>query len=179
MKWFIASLLLLGRIAHAEPARYVEVGGMIGVGKPALLNLVGTVSAGARLEAAPVWLHAQLENGPAGDDQGSGKMQQLRVGIESRTCTRTRAVCAVGGVDLGGMHGTWTRYDGDDYEDVHALIVVPRAGLEAGGEHVVATATFEIAAMLAGSDKTPYDTVPAGGLGAVELGLGLGLGYRW
>lgn len=177
MKWLIAPVMLVGGIAHAEPARYVEGGAMIGVGVPALLNILGSVGAGVRLEAVPLWLHAQVEYGPAGDDQGSGTMGQLRAGAETRTCTRGRGVCAFAGLDVGGLHGTWTRRDHSDHEDVRAVIAVPRIGLEGGGPNVVATATLEVAAMLGGTRAYPDSTKSATGFGAVELGLGVA--YRW
>jgi hypothetical protein len=194
MKLLAVAIVVASGAAHAEPARYIEAGGMVGFGAPALMNAVGTVSAGARLEAAPIWLHGQVETGPAADDQGGGSIAQARGGVETRTCTSRRALCGVIGLDVGGMHGTWTSHENSEQEDVRAVVAVPRVALELGGEHVVVTTTLEVAEMIAGTHTYTYGandvgtrsmsgqassgmTESASGLGALELGLGLG--YRW
>jgi hypothetical protein len=179
----VVAVLLVGSIAHAESTRYVEGGAMIGAGAPGMVDLVGSVSGGAQLAAVPLWIHGQLEGGATADDQGGGGIEQLRAGVETRTCSRGFALCGVFGFDVGGLHGTWTSHDGSEHEDVRAVVGVPRVGLEAGGKHVVATATIELAEMLTGTHDYTYRgpspgmTTTADGLGAFELGLGLG--YRW
>src|SRR5205823_5883276 len=120
-------------IATAEPTRYVQGDAMIGFAHPvAGGNAMAGVEGGARVDG-PMWLHAAVGFGLAGDDMGPGTNALASAGLEVRGCA-IPALCAIAGGDVGVQHGTWSSdRDPGTSETVSALVAIPRAAIDVGG----------------------------------------------
>lgn len=144
----VASVLGLTALAHADvpaPTSYVDAG-MVGGGNNGLLTLGGVVEVGMALRG-PLWLHAIMAAGTAGEifGNGTGSFEQFRVGVEERGCISRERACLVAGVDLGLDHTTWTGHEDDWFSeeegplmtrDVTNPVAIPRVGLDVGGTHL-------------------------------------------
>jgi hypothetical protein len=148
----------LARTAHAAPAGYVSAGGQVG-------NDLGLVSAldldaGVALGQLPLLAHVALARGSFGgleeavgsnDDsafyRGEGSFYQLRAGVENERCTAHGGACLVLGADLGYLRssatsGPWTDTPSVRYTQYQ---VIPRAGLDAGGDRLRLRITLDVA----------------------------------
>ncbi len=123
------------RNAATQPAQhgkgYLGVGMTLGVHRSFKSGMF--VDGAKRMGTSAVFVRGQLTGGSSGDDTGS--FTQMRVGIETRTCTAGRLVCAFAGTDVGYQRDNIS----NDKEglglmdiDAHDAILVPRAGLEVG-----------------------------------------------
>jgi len=178
--------LLLASTAHADPApeatRYLQTSVLVGGAAPVVgPNALLAVDGGYRLGSSPLWFHAVAAYGPAADDQGTGSDEHLRVGVEARACRRDGLACAMVGLDAGAQQGVWRSSDADRTETVTSVVVVPRIGVDAGGEHIRVRAGLELAegiarnetVHMAGTDTTSTGSGPTG------IELGLGIAYQW
>jgi hypothetical protein len=174
----LASLVATTAAAHADPTGYVETDVMLGGASPVIgPNMLGSVAGGRQL-APGVWAHGQLTAGPAADDQGSGKNLQARAGVEGHACVQSAILCGVMGADLGVQHGTWTRQDGMESEQLTALVIVPHVGLDVGGRNLRARLGLELDEALLGRHQTSYaPTTDVSGTIGVELAAGVA--YQW
>jgi hypothetical protein len=192
----LVSLSLLGaRYAHAEPQSYVSVGGEVG-------NVVGTISetatvgGGYRLDSRPLYplyLHAQLATGMFSDlseaiggsgggnvgfYHGQGRYLQARAGVESLRCTTRGMICAVAGADLGVLRtgmtsGPFTDTPSARYTQEQ---VIPRVGLDVGGERLRLRTTVELAV---GATQRESMSTTTSDLGAQAVTVGAAVAYRF
>jgi len=104
---------------------------MVGIAAPvAGFNAMAGVEGGLHW-IGPLWGHAAISVGPAGDDQGTGYNSQIRAGAEARACGFDGTVCGLFGIDLGGQHGAWS---GDAMpESFTGLVAIPRVFVDLGG----------------------------------------------
>jgi len=175
-----ASLVTMTAAAHAEPVRYVQTDVMLGGSAPVVgPNLLGSVSAGHLLTPG-LWAHGELAGGLAADDQGGGSNVQAHAGVETRGCTAGRAVCAMVGLDAGVLRGSWMSHESQGMrEDVTAGVIVPRFGIDAGGQRVRARLGLEIDEAFAGKRTSSYDTSSSSPAGTVGAELSAGVAYQW
>jgi hypothetical protein len=185
----VFSMLAATSVAQAQPsptapskvtaAQYVEtdlvVGGTAPVAGP---SIVLAAQGGYRLSQA-LWLHGEVSYGDARDDQGRGPAEQLHAGLEGRTCIVHGVLCGIAGADLGYQHGSWTSdRRATDMETVDALVVVPRAGVDVGGDHVRMRLGVETDLALAGRHRDTAGTMSPTNV-VTGIGLGLGVAYQW
>ncbi len=134
---------------------YVSAGGSVGVQRDAQTAV--HIDGGKRIGTLPLFARGQMTGGKSGDDKGS--LFQLRAGIEARGCDAGQWLCLFAGTDAGYqrdhiVHGPQS-LEGD--LDAHDLIVVPRAGVEAGGKlRFRAVAELPMFQQLNGSDEMTY-----------------------
>jgi hypothetical protein len=146
-----AALVTLSAPALAEPYDATQPA------RPADGYLVSSVSVGGQRalrgglslelghrmsEDSPLFLHVMAAAGTnATFGTGGGSYQQLRAGVEARTCAAREFFCAFAGLDAGYQRdrinsepwGFGHGEPGDPYiVNAHDLIVVPRLGVEAG-----------------------------------------------
>ena len=182
----LLAALATSSIASAEsydatqPARakdgYVGVGVELG-GQRALMGGV-KIDGGLRLGDSPVFARAQVTGGGSGSD---GDYQQIRVGLESRSCSAGGWVCAFAGIDAGYQHDNMidqpiTFWSGDnsgkgpspEMTEAHDLMAVPRAGIEVGK-------TVRVRAAL----DVPFTTRLDERENRAGAALSLGLGYAF
>jgi hypothetical protein len=122
--------------AAAAPSAYLEGGAELGFAQGAIV-FGETVEGGVQLDHGPLWAHAMVVTGSAGgvDEISSGSILQLRAGVEARSCVENRIACFVGGVDAAYSH---TQYMGDNGDSDRAIgdLIIPRVGLDVGGNHL-------------------------------------------
>jgi hypothetical protein len=96
-------LLTIVSAAHAEPPdRYVGGGVAIG-GIDGYILTEGFVDGGVAIAGRWLWLRGRIAGGTVEDTEigGSNAIASAMIGLEARGCVRF--VCAVGGLDLGGL----------------------------------------------------------------------------
>jgi hypothetical protein len=118
---------------------YVGLGAEVGEQRALMAGL--KLDGGYRLGDTSLFARGQITAGYSGSD---GRYQQVRVGIESRSCALGGLLCAFGGVDVGYQHDdmidqpwclqgdTGGGCSGPDMTEAHDLMAVPRVGLELG-----------------------------------------------
>lgn len=126
----------------ARPAKdgYIGLGLELG-GQRALMGGI-KLDGGMRLGDTPWFARAQLTAGGSGSD---GDYQQVRAGVEARSCGLGGWVCGFAGLDVGYQHDNMidepiTFWSGDhtgdgppdEMTEAHDLMAVPRVGLEVG-----------------------------------------------
>ncbi len=130
-KLLAIGITLVGTIAHAEPNAYVGAGGSAGVdGAIDWIYSGWSLDAGYRVEPT-LWLHANVS---MVGRSGYGTTNDLtlmspkpewyaaRLGLETHRC-RTGALCIYAGIDGGFRTG-----------NLDGWIIVPRLGLDVGGD---------------------------------------------
>jgi hypothetical protein len=128
-------------VAAAEPAPASPaatesrglVGGGVLVAGDEFLNIGGAVELGLQIPQTPLIVHALGSLGSSGDGEGSGDFARIIGGIEANTCRPGRAFCVFVGIDVGYQRQTWSKLD--EMEDHRGLLVGPRLGFDAGGDH--------------------------------------------
>jgi hypothetical protein len=106
------------------------------------------IGGGYRLGHSNYFAHAQLTAGHSGNE---GDYQQVRAGVEARSCTWFDRFCVFAGVDVGYQHDhvvdepsiifSLANSDDDPYvATAHDLIAVPRFGFEIGAPIKLRTA---------------------------------------
>lgn len=130
---------------------------------------------GLRVRAS-IYAHAQLTAGNSGSSRGS--LRQYRAGAEARHCTGRNLLCAFAGADAGYQHDAvvdalWFSGRGTEpfMTDAHDLLLVPRAGVEAG-RHIRFRLTMETPMF----HRVDGESARASGVG---LALALGAGYAF
>ena len=118
----------------AKPSQgYLGVGGTLGAQRAIVGGMY--IDGGKRISGSPLFVHGQMTGGKSGTD---GSYAQLRAGVEVRGCMFAGLACAFAGADTGyqrdhmidkGLSGS-----GHSEIDAHDLLLVPRAGLEAGSK---------------------------------------------
>jgi hypothetical protein len=112
---------------------YLGVGGTLGAQRAIVGGMY--IDGGKRIGGSPLFVHGQLTGGKSGTD---GSFAQLRAGAEARGCVFNGLFCAFAGADAGYQRDHmidegW--FGNPDTEiDAHDLLLVPRAGVEAGGK---------------------------------------------
>jgi hypothetical protein len=89
------------------------------------------VEGGMRVATTPIWVHALIGSGAETQLQDQGKFLEARGGIEL-SCSHRTAVCGFFGIDVGGELQTRKASGGDS--ELSGAIVVPRMGLDVGGD---------------------------------------------
>ena len=133
-----------GTPSAASDARQGSLGVGVLASSDSFLNLGVALEGTLPLGAAPVWLHALVATGKSGDAEGTGDFKQGRAGAELRSCTSRGGACLLVGGDVGLQRETWSKNMEDETHT--GLIVGPRAGLDAGGEHLRLRASLELLA---------------------------------
>jgi hypothetical protein len=181
----LASLLLVSGVAHADasvpaqidleepppppaapspdasPRHHAYLGMGFALGVDAVFHADLTIEGGVRFGQSPLLLHGLSSVGSSTDFEGSGAYYQARAGLEYQLCSAGGGACLLGGVDVGAQRWTW-RKEGRADEDHLALLVVPRVGLDVGGDQLRVRAAAE-----------------AGYPGLGGLGVSLGLAWRF
>jgi hypothetical protein len=151
---------------------YVGVGVELG-GQRALMGGF-FLDGGYRLGDTSLFAHGRVTGGASGSD---GDYQQVRAGIEARSCSDSGWVCGFAGVDAGYQHDNmidapffcWSGDNGGGCEpemtEAHDLMAVPRVGVEVG-RSVRARVAFD--ALL----TTRLDERETRGGAALSVGLG-------
>jgi len=170
----LSTLLATTAIAGAQPSltdaaapapahdsqTYVEGGAAYGV-----VFLAATVEVGHQIDHGPLWFHAMLVDGSAGgidETTYSGSIWQARAGIEARRCVAGNLACAVAGVDAAVSHVQYmAEYDS---ANVTEPLVLPRVGLDLGGDHV---------------RLRPGAEIGVGGKGLEQIAVTAGVAYQW
>jgi hypothetical protein len=196
MRALALCVLVAAPAARAEPTSYVEGGLMFGAAEPVIgWNIMPTIDGGYRLGDV-LWLHGGVGFGGTIDNLGShapnsGSNGLVRGGIETRWCGGPHhLLCAAGGLDLGASHGTWAPTASMAYSHAYgpvdsmtstALLAIPRAGFDIGGDSVRARIGVEAdlavlertTSQLAGAEMT--ESRP----GFVGIELAAGVAYQW
>lgn len=116
----------------AKPTQgYLGVGGSLGVQRAIMGGM--SIDGGTRMGDTPLFARGQLTGGKSGTD---GSFVQLRGGVEARGCAFRNLVCAFGGIDAGYQRDHVIDdqlFSNEQTEiDAHDLVLIPRAGIEAG-----------------------------------------------
>ncbi|HET9987652.1 MAG TPA: hypothetical protein VFQ65_04015 [Kofleriaceae bacterium] len=133
--------------ADHAPAVYVEGGAMVGA-NDAYLTASAVLAGGLQLGDSPLWVHGQVVHGALGQlfGDGSGTLDQARLGLELRECTLSGIVCGIAGIDAGIQHTHFVGHADNLFDstsseppmttDRAAGIAVLRVGLDVGGKHL-------------------------------------------
>lgn len=170
-------IALLGAVAHAEPAHYLQGDGSVGIAAPvAGFNAMLGVEGGLRV-APYVWAHGDVGGGLAGDDQGTGTNFQLRGGAETHLCA-SPWLCGIVGLDLGFQRGTWASRMDMSTEVTNALVAIPRLAADIGlGAHTRLRVGLELDRSLTGENMTGVRI--AGHSTLIGAELFTGIAYTW
>jgi len=170
--WLVAAATTLAAPALAtagDSRNYVAVGPS--ASGDALINLDVTGDAGFELGGRPIWVHGLVRGGTAFDFEGSGGHLELRGGVQTMRCNRAGRWCGVAGVDAGWQRQHWS--DGDADEHYSGLLVVPHAGLDAGGSRLRLHVLGEVRIYRYSADIQGGITDTDGG-----VGVSISLAYR-
>jgi len=155
--------------AHREAG---FLGGGVAVGGGHLMHAAWALEGALAIPGTPLFVRAAAQRGGAFDFEGTGSFWRAAGGIEARACNGMDGYCWIAGLDVGYQHETWNSGDPGDITEVHqGLVVGPRGGIDAGGEHVRFRATIEYLEYHHESNvgMTGWETA---------AGLSLGLAYR-
>jgi hypothetical protein len=131
--------------ASAAPAStYLQGGVMAGFDSDAAVG-AWRVDGGYRLGESALWIHGVVADGKAaGIDETtmSSSYFTTRLGVEGRSCTQHGFACVGAGLD-GGLRSLQLAAEYDHIDAVGAVIV-PRIGVDLGGDHVRVAAGIEL-----------------------------------
>jgi len=185
----IAAPAAASPLANGEHESETYVGGLVSLGgaEPIDGYTVMASAEGGHQLAGPWWLHAAAGYGPSIDRFGGHDLTAstticAQAGAELRTCTRHgAAVCLIGGADAGVQYAAYptSLYPSGDavtYHDV-ALVIVPRIGLDAGGEHVRVRLAVGTAVTVARHEDAMQFGPTTGHVEGIDLAAGVA--YQW
>ena len=114
-----------------------------------------------------LWLHALVADGKLGGGNDT-RYLEVQAGIEASTCDGPSVACVIAGVDAGFDSQIYTS---DHYmTDAAGAVLVPRAGLDVGTQHVRFRPTLRVIV-------DPFTPVSGGELAGLELSATVA--YRW
>jgi hypothetical protein len=133
----VLALLVVPAVATADPYQGVfYVTAAVSVGGIGVRGTQGYGGPGFDLAAAgrygDWWFRGALTEMAMNDD---GKLTMPRIGIERRTYDNPNA-SAFGGIDVGYLSGEDAVEDTSGSTTLRGPVVMPRGGVEIGGEHV-------------------------------------------
>jgi hypothetical protein len=136
--WLIAGVIVLSwraaREIRADDAATVAIAPSVGGLTAIEETFLAALDVSLRTRAPDWWLRGEAAAGETtAIDEGEGHVYELRVGLEHRE-RACRPGCFYYGVDLGLVHGEL--HDGLDDWQLSAALAIPRAGIDAGGDHV-------------------------------------------
>ena len=192
----IASLFAISvvRAGPDEPTRSVAASLMFGAAEPVYdgYNVMLAVDGGLRMTDL-LWARAGLGYGTSVDRFGQhvpngGRNGLARAGLEARWCAGV-ILCGLAGADLGVQHGAWagrvyspTVIDGvvESTTD-NALVVIPRIGIDLGGDTLRARLVVEADTALVEHATTTTDmtTTTRSQRGIIGVELAAGVAYQW
>ena len=166
-------LALIPSLATADPDSYLAPSAAAGVGNGFDGAYATAGVEGGHRVGDSLWVHGRLsEIGRIGGDpdQGAlgtddGQMEGV-VGLGWRGCT-TRAVCLIGGFDIGGRAGASNGFA--------QLLASGNGGFDVGGDHLRLRSTIEIVDVTThhDSDSVDFKGHPLG------IGVRIAVAYQW
>jgi hypothetical protein len=133
--------------ADHTAAIYVQGGAMVGANDGYLAGSA-VLAGGLQLGESPLWVHGQVVHGAVDQlfGEGSGTLDQARLGLELRECAVHGIVCGIAGIDAGIQHTHYVGSEANLFDasaseplmtmDHAAGIAVARVGLDIGGKHL-------------------------------------------
>jgi hypothetical protein len=196
---FVAIVLLAGvssvRAGPVEPTHYVAAGLMLGAAEPVDngYNVMGAIDGGYRVTEL-LWARAGIGYGTSVERFGQhapngGRNGVVRGGVEARWCAG-KTLCGSAGADLGVQHGTFaqTVYSPTIITGSHesltetALIIIPRVGIDFGGNSLRARLAVEADTALVERSTTTIDMgtpMTDSQTGVIGIELAAGVAYQW
>ncbi len=120
--------------AMQPPARsrgYVSA--MTSGGVDSLFRIGGAIEGGVRIGESRLFARGQIGGGRSASFHDAGNYQQVRAGLEGRTCGgRPEALCAFAGADLAFTRDVVVSDEDVMDTESHAIGLVPRIGAEIG-----------------------------------------------
>ena len=182
------------RAGPVEPENYLAVSMMFGAAEPVYdgYNVMAAVDGGYRITEL-WWARAGVGYGTSVDRFGQhvpngGRNGLVRGGVEARWCAAA-FLCGIAGADLGVQHGTWsgrvyspTVTDGVIESTTEtAFVVVPRIGLDVGGDRVRARIAIEADTALVEHATTTTDMMTSSQprTGVIGIELAAGVAFQW
>ncbi|HTR51050.1 MAG TPA: hypothetical protein VMJ10_10120 [Kofleriaceae bacterium] len=107
-------------------------------GTQGAMYVAPALAGGVRIGSSPLWWHGMVLASSAkevDESSSTGSTLQVRGGIEARGCFAVNMVCAYAGLDAGLSHTGYTDSNGMATSST-APMIVPRGGVDFGGDHV-------------------------------------------